>query len=807
MQNHNRFVYAVIKRGKALLCLVFIPFAAVSQFFVNVAEPLGVSALPNSINFGSGLSFFDFDQDGRDDMSFTMTNDTLVFYRNIGIGFEPLPLGIFGDGETKHVLWVDYDNDGDLDLAIAINNGRHALYRNDGDFQFTDVSAEAGLNTAFERYYGLSFCDYDNDGFLDFYACVYSLDEGPDPYQTNNKLYHNNGDGTFTDVTLEAGVGGGVALSFQSVWFDYDNDGLIDLFVINDRLYANKLYRNNGNGTFTNMAAEAGVEFPGHDPMTATVADFDNDGDLDIYLTNTGVPGKMPKLLVNNNDGTFTNLAEPFGLFLSEWTWGAAWIDYNNNTWPDLYVCSSNPSPLLDPVTNYFYFNNSGTMFTNANSLFSGNHIATSFSVAKGDLNNDGYSDLAVLNRNPYDVFLWQNPGGSNNYIKITPHGTASNAMAIGTWVEVFAGGNTYRQWTMCGENYLAQNSQHLIFGLGQINTVDSVKVSYNRGHTDTYYNLEINAHHHFTEGETYALNIEPEGPIIICDDAPLTLNAGEHHSYNWSTGHQGSTIEVTSSGTYTLTVTTAHGVVVSDSVTVTFSEPPFIDPLITQPSCFDTPDGSIALEFPNNDVMQVAWEGGNDGSTLLGLPAGWYTATVVTNLGCAYTGQWELIYPDPIELTVFTTDANEGESDGIITLFASGAVAPLTYLINGVIADGPIIDGLEGGSYTVTVIDANGCSAEAEAVVNTIPVGVSEWSEPSLLVFPNPTTGEVTLVLPYGVHFETIGVYDASGRQAAHINQEAPGRRFRLILAPGHYVIRCYSQSATLQKAIVVTG
>lgn len=716
------------------------------QQFVDVADEYNISAQPHSINFGSGMSFYDFDNDGWDDLSFTMTNDSLRFYRNNGAGFDLMPSIAYGDGETKHLLWVDYDNDGDLDLAVSINNGNYKLYQNNGSWNFQDVSEQAGLSTADERHYGMSFCDYDKDGFLDFYVCVYALDEGPDIYETYNHLYHNNGDGTFTDVTLDAGVQDGIKLSFQSIWFDYDNDGWVDLFVINDRLYANSMYRNNGDGTFTNMAESAGVAYPGQDPMTATLGDFDNDGDLDVYLTNTGVTGKKPKLLVNNSDGTFTNKADEYGVVVDVWTWGGLWVDTENDGWQDLYVCTDDPNVTIFPVDNSYFSNTGEGPLNTAQEVFSGSHNARSHSVARGDFNNDGCYDIAVLNKFPYEPFLWENQGNNNNYLKFTLQGTVSNSFAISSLVKVYAGGSTYTQWTMCGENYLGQNSQHHIVGVGEANVIDSVYVTYSLGHTDKYYSLPVNSSYQFVEGETFAVSLHPTGQVDLCQGESVTLSAEGYEVYAWNNGHDGNSITTDTSGVYILSVSNEFGITASDTVEVNLHPLPDCSISITEPLCHGAADGSVTIENQTGVPFEsVSWSNGEFGESLFGLPAGYLSFECEDAHACTASGDVEISEPEPIEVELSSEPATESSGGGV-EIIASGGTEPLQIFIDGVLAPEGTAGLLSAGWHDYLIVDANGCDLSGSFEIELI-TSVSDFYRPMLTLYPNPSSGKTSIL------------------------------------------------------------
>lgn len=787
----------------AAACMYF-GSSVYAQSFTNVAGEHGISAIPGSFNFGSGLSFYDFDKDGFDDLSFTMTNDSLRFYRSTGTGFELLSSFAYGAGETKSVLWADYDNDGDADLFITVNEGRHMLLQNDGNFNFTDVSLEAGLVAENERFYGASFGDYDRDGYLDIYVCVYAFSPGPLPALTTNRLYRNNGDGTFTDVTDDAGVGDGIKLSFQSVWMDYDNDGWPDLFVINDRFYANSLYKNNGDGTFTDVSEAAGIEFAGQDPMTATVGDFNNNGYLDIYMTNTGVPGKLPKLPVNNGDGTFTESAQEYGVTFNHWSWGAVWADFDNDGYQDLYATTANPSPLEVPVANQVFVNNYGSFFTSGSSLFQGNHIALSHAVAKGDFKGNGRCDLAVLNEDSSDVFLWENEYAVNNFIKITPQGTASNKDAIGTKIEVFTGETVQMHYTMCGENYLSQNSQHHIFGLGPSEMIDSVAVTYLSGHRDTYIQPAINTHHYFTEGDTYATGLSLSGHYAICEGDSLTAQVGNHFQYAWSTGDTIPQITVNSPGTYTLTATNMHGVQSVDSFSVSVHPLPEILQSVQNATCAGSEDGSAELINLSGPAPQsVVWSHGAFGPSLSGLAAGSFAYIYTDVNGCTAEGTVNVGAPSPLAAEVFVSPNSEG--GGTVLLLVSGGVAPYEVTASGAEVQGFAFEVSAPGSYEVLITDANGCTIEVTAEVQTLSYR-TRATEAGFRLFPNPATDHVRFTFDLPLEGAVLTMTDVLGKTI--VRERLNGLEHRLNLGgirKGTYMLSLENKGRIQASKLIV--
>lgn len=745
----------------ALFCML----TANSQSYTDIAMQQGLTFLAESDNFGNGLSFYDFDQDGWDDLSFTMSNDSLEFYRNNNGVFERMPSFVFGEGVVKHVLWVDYDNDGDMDLFLSSYQKPYKLYRNDGDFTFTDVSIEAGLAQVNEKHYGASFGDYNKDGYLDLYVCTYEFEGDVSMYNKLNHLYRNNGDGTFTDVTLEAGVGDGITFSFQSVWIDYDKDGRQDLLVINDRLHANSLYRNNGDGTFTNVALDAGVSWPGQDPMSASVSDFDNDGDLDVFHSNTGSVNKHFRLWVNNDNGTFNESAVEYGLEIYSWTWGSLWVDFDNNTFQDLYVTSSLPNGALQ--SNFFLVNQQAELFTNGISNFSGNHTARSFAAARGDINNDGFYEIAVQNQNPAPPFLWLNSGGDQNYIKITLQGTASNKMAIGSWINVYVDGNCYTQYTLCGENYVSQNSQHNIFGLDENTLVDSVKVKYLSGHIDSYYNLEVNQHYYFVEGDNYQSSISYQDNPSFCEGDSITLSAGNHFQVEWSNGDTLSEINVTEPGYYWFQAQNEFGVnSYSDTVFIELLPQPQIGVFTNSPNCAGDENGSIFLvNYVGIETFEVLWSNGMLGDSLVDLPGGNYFFNYTDVNGCTQVGLAQLLEPEELFVQVFTSP-DLGGGSGSIQLVINGGTPPYTIFIDSLNTES-FIPNLEFGSYSLLVEDTNGCVHSSLVLIDNLTNMLSVENGEIAAIYPNPcATGKpVYLRFQNSVITCELRIFDISGR------------------------------------------
>jgi hypothetical protein len=486
-----------------------INFSYSQSLFHDNAVTLGVNFSYGSGFLGGGVSFFDYNKDGWDDLTFTSeAGNNVKFYRNMGGYYVEDFLNINTTTfQHKQVQWVDYDNDNDYDLFLTSDSNNNRLYQNDGSFNFTDVTFTAGLLAAASYNFGASWGDYNNDGFLDIFISF------REPTQTQaNLLYKNNGDGTFVEVGAAAGIVQFGELSFCSAFFDYDNDGWQDIYIANDKITTrNYLYRNNGDGTFTDISAVSGTDlYMG--AMCVTVGDYNNDGWQDLYISNdentdpAATNGNA--LLHNNGDGTFSNVSATKGLMVNSVCWGAVFLDSNLDTDLDIYVVASRDGTGT-PSSAFFESTGNGNFIEPITSGIYGNDNHISYANAIGDINNDGLPDIAVVNESNELVNLWQNmTTTSNTWLKVNLQGTISNSDGIGSRIEVFADGKSQYRYTHCGEGYLAQNAASEMIGLGTASSIDYIQVTWLSGLVDRIDNVAVNQTLTIVEGSA-PLNID----------------------------------------------------------------------------------------------------------------------------------------------------------------------------------------------------------------------------------------------------------------------------------------------------------
>jgi hypothetical protein len=479
---------------------------------------------------GSGLAFFDYDQDGWLDIYLTNglrledtyapgTAPTSHLFKNNRDGtFTDVTArsGLARSGWGVGVGVGDYDNDGWDDL-FCTSWGHNVLFHNNGDGTFTDVTQQAGLYEERVRWgSGCCWLDYNRDGLLDLFVAHYielDLKKIPVPGQTGycqwkgiptmcgprglpgetNNLYRNNGDGTFTDVSEKAGIlKPGPRYSITAVSYDFDNDGWPDIYVAVDS-EPSILFHNNHDGTFTDVAVVAGCAYneDGQEQsgMGVGVGDCDCDGWFDIYKTNFA--DDTVDLYHNNGDGTFTDATFVSGVGVNTQyvAWGCGFLDYDNDGWPDILQVNGHVYPEIDnynldasfKMPRLVYRNLGNGKFKDVSAQM-GPGISQRFSsrgCAFGDYDNDGDIDVLVLNMNDPPSLLRNDGGNRNNWIKIKLMGTKCNRTAIGARVRVTTGKHTQMDEVHSADSVMSMSDLRLHFGLGQAKVVDLIEVKW----------------------------------------------------------------------------------------------------------------------------------------------------------------------------------------------------------------------------------------------------------------------------------------------------------------------------------------
>jgi hypothetical protein len=482
-------------------------------------EDIAVKAGLDKTSGGRGVAIFDYDNDGYLDVAVASAFGGTTLYHNNGDGtFTDVSVGSGLDKcvNTHGIAVGDYDNDGYPDVFITrlgFYTGECQLFHNNGDGTFTDVTAEAGLQV-WGPGFAASWVDYDGDGFLDLF--IANNLGGLFERKTPNRLFHNNGDGTFTEVTEQAGLDTRWP-SIGGAWGDYDNDGRPDLFLSNG-LGRSQLYHNNGDGTFTDVSEQSGVAAMGFGSVPFWF-DYDNDGWVDIgqftwsdhedaiytLQHGEGPPDGQPmRVYHNNRDGTFTQVNRHIGLNGCWGTMSGNAGDFNNDGYLDIAL--GNGSPKMERMDPMILMENDGTRFRNTTFAAGLPFTGKSHGVVLGDLFGDGRLSILVGAGGAYPADLLTMgvyypktlPG---NYVNIRLRGVQSNRSAIGAKVSLEAGGSKQFREVSGGSNFGCMPfEQH--FGLADIGEIDALEIRWPSGLTQQFGKLAINKTYQFTEGE-----------------------------------------------------------------------------------------------------------------------------------------------------------------------------------------------------------------------------------------------------------------------------------------------------------------
>ena len=502
--------------------------------FTDITDSAGIKFRHNSApekkyiveSMSGGVALFDYDNDGCLDIYFTnaLTVETFdapqssrsaLYHNNCDGTFTDVTekSGLAYPGWAHGVVAADFDGDGYEDLYVTCLGHNH-LYHNNGNGTFTDITARAGVDdTRWST--GAAVADYDKDGALDLFVSNYveiQSSKLPEfgksktcqyrgvPVQCGPKglpgagdsLFHNKGDGTFTNVSREAGVSDPEGrFGLGALWTDVDGDGWLDLLVANDAT-GNYLYRNNHNGTFTEMGLQAGVSVDEDGvplgSMGVTVGDYLHTGRLGIFVTNFS--GEHATLYRHDKPVLFTDVS-----YVSRVApvstpyvgWGTGFFDYDNDGWPDLIAVNGHVYPQMENASV-------GTTYRQRVLLFHNQHNGTfaevaansgeallvprvSRGVALGDIDNDGYIDVVINNLDGKPTILRNDGTSGNNWITIKTVGRGMNRDAIGARVKVVSGDLVQWDEVHAGGSYLSSNDPRLHYGLGKKNKVDLIEI------------------------------------------------------------------------------------------------------------------------------------------------------------------------------------------------------------------------------------------------------------------------------------------------------------------------------------------
>jgi hypothetical protein len=522
---------------------------------------------------GASVAVGDYNGDGFEDVFVTTSEESGKnrLYRNNGdFTFTEVgeAAGVANGNDENNAsgdaLWLDYNNDGRLDLLV-VRFGHSQLFENLGDGTFKDVTTQAGLNKQYLNSIAAIAFDYDRDGYVDILLGNYFQPVNlfnpstphffPESFETANNgggvtLYHNNGDGTFTDVTDKAGLRfSGWALALGHA--DADHDGDDDLYVAVD-FGQDRFFVNNGDGTFTDMTEKA-IGADTKKGMNADWGDFNNDGLFDLYVTN--ITDEYMRegnfLWKNNGDGTFSDVARETGTYDTGWGWAGKFFDYDNDGWLDLYVVNgwvsqgpenyvvdifqllTSPNVDLSDARNWppmgnktlsgyqekcLFHNQGGTLFTNEAARHGLNSKLDGRGIAVADFDNDGRLDLLVSNANARPLLYRNIQPTGNHWVQFALKGTKSNTFAVGARLWVTAGGQTQVGFVNGGNGFASQSSMRVHFGLGQATPIERLEVAWPSGVRQTFVNLQPDRMYAIVEGQAEIQPFQPKATKVLSE-------------------------------------------------------------------------------------------------------------------------------------------------------------------------------------------------------------------------------------------------------------------------------------------------
>jgi len=503
-------------------------------------------------SMSGGVALIDYDRDGWPDIYFTNAQSVemaLAGKKARSALYHNNHNGTFTDVTDKagvgYPCWAmgaavgDYNNDGRPDLLVTCFGGV-VLYRNNGDGTFTDVTRQSGLSNDSGWATGAAFGDYDNDGWVDLFVshyvaltlsnlpsfgsmktCKYhSIDVQCGPKGLNgspDNLYHNNADGTFTDVSKKASVDDPQnRFGLTAVWSDFNNDGRLDLFVTNDG-QPNYLYRNDGDGRFTDVAYLAGVavnqDGAEQANMGVALGDYQHNGLFSLAITHFN--DEYTALFRNDGKMSFSDVSYASGIAPATTAyvgWGDAFFDFDNDGWPDLLLVNGHVYPQVDSLDITAKYREPGLLFLNQHdgtfkniSNLVGPAIQTpqvSRGMAVGDLFNDGRLDIVIENLKGGPMILQPQGGPTNHWISFALEGTKSNRLALNARVKAIAGDLVQTGEVLSGGSYLSQNDLRLHFGLGSKDHVDRVEILWPDGKMEVRSNLAADRFYTIKESE-----------------------------------------------------------------------------------------------------------------------------------------------------------------------------------------------------------------------------------------------------------------------------------------------------------------
>jgi len=632
--------------------------------------------LNNETNSGGCVGVTDMNGDGLDDIiKLHNSRELFIEYQQADGSFALFEYGSVSGNSQWAMTIGDTDNDGQLDVFSGGNFDGSRIMKID----------DAGSGTIYPMpnsnlfVQGSNYADINNDGNIDVFSCNDVAE---------SQIWENDGAGGFLNadswIDMTTTPSSDNSGNYGTVWSDFDNDGDVDLLIakcrqgVSDTLdprRINALFVNDGNNNYTDEALARGFVLYAQS-WTVELADIDNDGDMDMIVTNHD---NTLKLLENDGAGYFTDITAGSGLEISGFFLQCIARDLDNDGWLDILIAGG---------VHTLFMNNGNKTFTQFDNQFP--HTDGMHSYGIGDLNMDGYPDVFASYGNGYVTpdydnpdMLWMNDGGSNNWFGASLVGTVSNKGAVGARTELYGPWGVQIRDVRAGESYGIVNSFTETFGIGTNTTIDSMVVRWPSGMVDTYYNLTANEYITVIEGACIApvATITPNGPTALCMGETVDLSADMGYSYTWNTGETTQTITATTGGIFSVTIDDGNGCFGTTSIYVemVMEDLPEVSLDNTETIC----DGE-SVTLTSSPAASYLWSNNETTQSIVVSSAGIFNVTV--------PGVCGMLQSTDVEITVLPVPAQPTANDQTIPL-------PGTAMLDATGGDVRWFDAATGGS------------------------------------------------------------------------------------------------------------
>jgi hypothetical protein len=614
----------MMKKNYSLLPLLLIFLFQSTQAQISFTNS---NSLLSNANFHSGvaIAITDMNNDGKDDIvRMNQGYDLTIEYQNqTDEIFTTFNIGNIDNGSQWSMCVADVNNDGFNEILAggAYDDVKLVMASSDGSSYSTTYLPGPGMFVQ-----GSNFVDINNDGFIDVFACHDDAE---------SRIWGNDGMGNLMPqddwIDMATVPNSDNSGNYGSIWTDFDNDGDIDLYIakcrqgvtdMTDPRRINALYVNDGFGNFTEMADEFGLKVAWQS-WTADFQDVNNDGWMDCFITNHDFDSQ---LLINDGTGHYVE-ATNTGINVSGLPIQGVMRDFDNDGFVDVIVAGS---------VHHIFKNNGDLTFTEVMGIFDSNDME---SFALGDLNNDGFVDVyggyASIYTNPSNVddVMWLNDGNANNHLAVQLQGVISNRNAIGARIEIYGAWGIQVREVRSGESYGIMNSMIQYFGLGTATEIDSVVVKWPSGIKQTETGINPNSTLQLIEGGCLADApiLDVTGSTLFCTGESITINApAGYASYEWSTGATTPSIDVTTQGNFSVTVTDASGCFGFSSNVATTVDPVFNPEIIADGDVIFCEGESVVLsEIATPDALSYTWSDNQTGNSITVSESGSYTVEV----------------------------------------------------------------------------------------------------------------------------------------------------------------------------------